>query len=148
MLAKSRSYGLGLVLLNQYIGQLDDDMRDAIISNVQSKFIMHSENPTDNHRLAASFGKMVTPEDFSMLGRFEVLARVATESGTSAPFTMTTLPSPIPSDAVLERLGAHARYESRRNYARRVDEVRKEMEGRRTSFAVTPRRQRPKPSGT
>lgn len=143
MLAKSRSFGLGMVLANQYIGQLTDDMRDAILSNVQTKLIMHSENPTDNHRLAASFGKMVTPEDFSMLGRYEVLARIATPSGTSTPLTLTTLP---PRKSV--GLGARARAASHHNYAKRVDQIREEMETKYSGYVKTTKSQRPTVSGS
>lgn len=149
MLAKSRSYGLGTVLANQYIGQFDDDMRDAIISNVQTKLIMHSENPKDNNLLAASFGKMVKPEDFSALGRYEVLARIATPSGTSSPLTMRTLePKPLPPGPITQ-LGQRVREASRKNYANRVDVIRNEMDKRRTSYGpTTTKRPRPTVSGS
>lgn len=129
MLAKARSFGLGLVLANQHLAQLDDDMRDAIMSNAHTKVIFQVGDPTDARRLAASFGSMVTAEDFVNLGRYEALARVATETGNSAPFTMTTLAPTDPTG-----LNQQVRYASRANYGKRVDEVRAAMTTKRRAY--------------
>jgi hypothetical protein len=138
MLAKSRSFGLGLVLANQHLGQLSDDMRDAIMSNAHTKVIFQTGDPTDARRLAASFGRMVTPEDFTTLGRYEALARIATEAGTSAPLTLSTLP---PMQSV--GMSSKVRYASRGNYGKRADEVREEMDAKRTGYKSARKRQPP-----
>lgn len=138
MLAKSRSFGLGLVLANQHLAQLTDDMRDAIMSNAHTKIIFQAGDPTDARRLAASFGRMVTPEDFTSLGRYEALARIATDKGNSAPLTMSTLP-PMEMVGLADRV----RYASRGNYGKRVDEVQAELAGRRTGYAAPKARRTP-----
>lgn len=138
MLAKSRSFGLGMVLANQHLGQLTDDMRDAIMSNAQTKIIFQTGDPTDARRLATSFGRTVTHEDFTVLGRYEALARIATESGTSAPLTLNTLP-PMPTVGH----SAQVRYKSRGNYGTRVDDVRAEMESRRNVQGTAKKRRSP-----
>lgn len=139
MLAKSRSFGLGLVLANQHLAQLSDDMRDAIMSNAHTKIIFQTGDPRDASRLAASFGRMVTPEDFTTLGRYEALARIATETGTSAPLTLSTMPPMTPVG-----MGAKVRYASRSNYGRRADEVREDMDTKRTGYTPVKKRQPPK----
>lgn len=125
MLAQSRSFGLGMVLAHQHTGQLKTDLRDAVLANARTKIIFQTSS-TDARIMAAELGSLVKPEDLLNLGKREAIARVATPSGVSQPFTMRTKDISTPS--------SNARYIrnlSRQKYGRPVDEVEKAIEQRR-----------------
>lgn len=134
MLAKSRGFGLGMVLAHQHLSQLSGDMKDAIIANARTKVIFQT-NANDARQMANNFGKSVADEDFLHLGRYEAIARIATNEGVSAPLTLTT-------HAPARGYGNanDVRKASREAYGRNLEDVQKQILDRRRVRDGTPRR--------
>lgn len=138
MLAMSRSFGLGLVLAHQHLGQITDrELSDALLANARSKIVFQTTD-RDARTMASEFGSLVRPDDLMNLQRREAIARVATSSGVSEPFTMRTLDlgpgTSRPSE--IRRL-------SRQKYGRAADDVDREIEVRRTGADQRPRKKPP-----
>lgn len=125
MLAQSRSFGLGMVLAHQHLGQLDHELRDAVLANARTKVVFQTTT-NDARVMAGEFGRQVAAEDFLNLGRFEAIARIATQEGVSQPLTLLTKP-PGKSTHVSRQV----RELSRATYGRKVADVDAEIEARR-----------------
>lgn len=124
MLAQSRSFGLGMVLAHQHTGQLDRELRDAVLANARSKIVFQTSQ-ADARLMASEFGAQFKADDFLNLERREAIARVATASGVSAGFTMKT--KDITPATANPRL---IRETSREAYGRPVDDVERAIEAR------------------
>jgi hypothetical protein len=138
MLAQSRSFGLGMVLAHQYLGQLGDELREAVLTNARTKIVFQTTSK-DARTMSNEFGRLVTPEDFMNLQEREVIARVATANGVSQPFTMRTKDLSRPSSNPRQ-----LRYQSRAVYGRPVDEVEAGIDQRRRG-TEKPAKARPAP---
>jgi hypothetical protein len=125
LLAKSRSFGLGMVLAHQHLGQLSTDMRGAIMANTRSKLVFQT-SADDARAMAREFGDAVKDDDFMHLGKHEAIARVSTSDGVSPPFTLVTNP-PAAGYGKTKAV----QYVSRQTYGRDVREVEAEIEKRR-----------------
>jgi|GEM_PF-1099716 len=101
ILSEAGKYKLSLTLAHQYISQLDDKTRNAILGNVGT-IIMFQSNAQDAHALRSELGAF-SPDDLANLdsqSAHEVLCRPATRS--SDTFKLCTLP-PLPAPAVSYR---------------------------------------------
>lgn len=130
MLAQSRSFGLGMVLAHQHTGQLKPELRDAVLANARSKIVFQT-TANDARIMASEFGLHIRPEDFMNLQHREAIARVATKTGISQPFTMRTKD--------LSRISSNPRIikaQSRAQYGRPVDEVEVAIDARRNPVPV------------
>lgn len=136
MLAKARSFGLGMTLAHQHLNQLPHDLRQAVSANTATKLVFQT-NADDATAMARDFGSSVSAEDFMHLGQYEVLARIATPNGISAPLTLTTS-EPLPGHNFAPELTSH----SRASYSRPSHEVEQEITARRTP-AKAPQTRRP-----
>jgi hypothetical protein len=138
MLAKARSFGLGMVLGHQHLGQLPNELRQAILANARSKIVFQTSN-ADAQIMAREFGG-VTPEDFMHLGKYEAIARVATGDGVSQAFSLSTLAPSKGYDTAGE-----IRNLSRAKHGRQLADIEMEIATRRT-VQEQPRK-RPRISG-
>lgn len=144
MLAKARSFKLGMRLAHQHLDQLSSmpEMRSAVMSNARNK-IAFQLGADDSVKLAREFGPLVTPNDFQMLRQYEAFARVVTDSeGISQPFSLGTNPPSRPtgkSDQII-RL-------SRQKYGRPVEQVIHDMRARRSAPEIARKSRRPRISG-
>lgn len=144
MLAKARSFKLGMRLAHQNLDQLSGqrELQAAIKANARNK-IMFNLSSDDAMVMAREFGALVSPHDFQSLRQYEAIAKVVTDEGVSQPFSMKTYPPTQPTADV-----AWLREESRRKYGKPVDQVRQEIKARRRGPERAPQtRQRPKISG-
>lgn len=91
MFAKARSKKLGIVAAHQDLGQLPNDLRQAILANARSKVVFQT-TADDARVFAREFGRSVTDVDFMNLGPYEVLCRLVSEDGVSAPVSGVTVP--------------------------------------------------------
>ena len=145
MLAKARSFKLGMRLAHQNLDQLrgQPELLAAIKANARNK-IMFGLSSDDASVMAREFGNLVTPHDFQALRQYEVIAKVVTDEGVSQPFSMKTYP-PSPAEADVQWL----RNQSRQRYARPAEEVTRGIKQRRRSpdKDQAPKRRRPRISG-
>jgi uncharacterized protein DUF87 len=102
MLAEARGFGLGMTLAHQHLNQLPTELRAAVSANARSKIVFQT-SAADAAGFAREFGTSVTDKDFMHLGKYEVLARVATGDGVSSPLTMTTMEPARPVGAAPRR---------------------------------------------
>ena len=134
MFAQARSLGLAMTVAHQFLGQLTRELQDATQNNARSTVVFQTSADEAKH-FARGFGRTATEDDFMNLQRFEVIARLATGAGVSAPVTGVTL---RPGDET--GLGNEVRRLSRATYGRPATEVEAEISQRRgvRPVATTP----------
>jgi len=93
ILSEARKYRLSLTLANQYIDQLDEEVRRAIFGNVGT-LISFVIGARDAYVLSKEYGEIYTENDLVSLGKYEVVMKLSIDGMTSAPFPANTLPLP------------------------------------------------------
>lgn len=109
ILSEARKYRLNLVLANQFMTQLTDKIREAIIGNVGT-IIAGRIGVTDAELMVKKFSPVFDVEDLTKLPNFETVASVMINNVPSSPFSMSLVPplgkpNPQLADA-LRRLSA------------------------------------------
>jgi hypothetical protein len=138
MLAKARSYRLGIAAAHQNLGQLPSELRTAILANAHSKVIFQTA-ADDARTFAREFGRRVDDQDFMNLGKYEVLCKLAAADGVGQPVTGVARP-PRRSTGMAAEVRAH----SRKRYGRPLAAVEAEIEQRRKPTGGGPSSRRPK----
>lgn len=91
ILSEARKYRLNLVLGNQFMTQLTDKIREAIIGNVGT-VISGRIGVTDAELMVKKFQPVFDAEDLTKLPNFQAISSVMINNVPSAPFSMTLLP--------------------------------------------------------
>jgi len=91
ILSEDRKYRLSLVLANQFMTQLTDKIREAIIGNIGT-VISGRIGITDAEILVKKFSPTFDAEDLTRLPNFKSITTVMINNVPSAPFSMTLLP--------------------------------------------------------
>lgn len=91
LLSEARKYRLALVLAHQYLGQLDDRLRAALMGNVGT-LITFQLGAEDAEVLGREFLPELTAEDLTRLAPHQIALRLAVGGSMSRPFTAQTLP--------------------------------------------------------
>jgi hypothetical protein len=91
ILSEARKYRLNLILANQFMTQLTDKVREAIIGNVGT-VISGRIGTTDAELMAKKFIPMFNEEDLTKLPNFETVASVMINNVPSSPFSMSLIP--------------------------------------------------------
>jgi type IV secretory pathway TraG/TraD family ATPase VirD4 len=95
MLAQARGLGVGLILAHQYLGQLNDTIKTAVLGTARSQLVFQLQ-PEDAKAVSARFLPLM-PDDLVGLGAYEVAIRPCVEGATLGPVTGRTLPLPPPT---------------------------------------------------
>lgn len=90
MLAQARGLGLGLTLANQYLAQLPEAVKAAVLGTVRTQVTFAVEHE-DAGVLAKRFDPL-TVDDLKGLGQYEIAVRPSVNGTTLAPVTGVTLP--------------------------------------------------------
>jgi hypothetical protein len=93
ILSEARKYRLDLMLANQYIGQIDEDVQNAIFGNAGS-ILSFGVGAQDARLLSREFGEKYTEDELVALGNYQVVLKLSIDNHTSTPFSATTLPLP------------------------------------------------------
>lgn len=106
ILSEARKYRLNLVLGNQFMTQLTDKIREAIIGNVGT-VISGRIGVTDAELMVKKFQPVFDTEDLIKLPNREWIATVMINNMPSAPFSMSSpgmmcLPNPQLADAMMK----------------------------------------------
>lgn len=131
ILSESRKYKLALTLANQYIEQMEENVRNAVFGNVGS-LITFRVGPFDAEVLKTVFEPTFTPENLVNLGLGQIYLTLMIDGVGSVPFSADTIP-PIETPAVSYRddvVGS-----SRIQYGRTRAEVEGMISKRQTDFA-------------
>jgi len=91
ILSEARKYRLNLVLGNQFMTQLTDKIREAIIGNVGT-VISGRIGVTDAELMVKKFQPVFDAEDLTKLPNYQAVASVMINGMPSAPFSMSLLP--------------------------------------------------------
>ncbi|MBP6024933.1 type IV secretory system conjugative DNA transfer family protein, partial [Ferruginibacter sp.] len=118
ILAESRKYGLSLFLTHQYIDQLHEDIRKAILGNVGT-IILFRIGANDAEILKPEFNSLFDVEDFIRLPQYAIYLKLLIDGTTSEPFSAYTLPIAKDREFTKEEIIGH----SRKTYASTKEEV-------------------------
>jgi hypothetical protein len=91
ILSESRKYKLGLILVMQYVEQLDEDVRNALFENAGT-LIVFRVGPESARYLEPQFAPALSREDLMNLGRYDIYLRLMIDGMPSKPFSASTLP--------------------------------------------------------
>jgi len=121
MLSESRKFGLGLILAHQYLAQLTDSVRDAVLGNVGSMMVFRV-GASDAERLEGEFSPPFTAGDLMALPRYQAAVKLLARGEALASFSARTLSAPLPPNDGAETI-ARIRGHSRQRFAQSRSEV-------------------------
>jgi hypothetical protein len=90
MLSELRKYGVGLVLANQYLGQLAPEIRDAVLGNVGT-LVAFRVGAADAPLLSREFAPVFGAEDLLSLPNHSIYLKLVTDGILSRPFSAETI---------------------------------------------------------
>lgn len=127
ILSEARKYRLNLTLAHQYIGQLPDDIRDAVFGNVGSMFIARC-SPEDAKFLETPFESYVTAGDMVNQGTSRWYVKLLTDGSYPSPFSLNSGYGPDFPDSgfdlsVNKEMSGTIKEISRRKYGRDINVV-------------------------
>ena len=134
ILSEARKYRLNLIVANQFMTQLTEKIREALLGNVGT-IICGRIGVTDAELMVKAFSPTFTAEDLTKTPNFAAVAKVMMFDMPSAPFTLN-LPPPMgePNDNLMETLKVY----SATKYAKTRSEVEKEIEARWSAVEKRP----------
>lgn len=91
ILSEARKYRLSLILANQFMTQLTDQIREAILGNIGT-VISGRIGITDAEILVKKFSPTFDVEDLTRMPNFQTIASVMIQDVPSAAFSMSLLP--------------------------------------------------------
>jgi hypothetical protein len=91
ILSEARKYRLSLVLANQFMTQLTDQIREAILGNIGT-VISGRIGVTDAEILQKKYSPTFDAEDLTRLPNFQTIASIMINNVPSAAFSMTLVP--------------------------------------------------------
>ncbi len=136
ILSESRKYKLALTLANQYIEQMEENVRNAVFGNVGT-LITFRVGPFDAEVLKVVFEPTFAPEDLVNLGLGQIYLTLMIDGVGSVPFSADTIP-PIEAPHVSYR--ENVIRSTREHYARTRAEVEQIVAKRQLDFAPSPPR--------
>ena len=116
-LSEIRKYHLSFILAHQYLGQLSDRVRDAVLANVGT-MVFFRLGVTDAQVLAQEFGPEWPVSNLVYLNPYEIHYKILRQGRVEGPYQAITLPPP---QSPIEDVGAYTEkllQESRRRYGR------------------------------
>lgn len=126
ILSEARKYRLNLIVANQFMTQLTDKIREALLGNVGT-IVCGRIGVTDAELMVKAFSPTFTAEDLTKTPNFSAVTKVMMFDMPSAPFTIK-LPPPMgePNDNLMETLKVY----SATKYAKTRAEVEQEINER------------------
>ena len=138
ILSESRKYKLALTLANQYIEQMEEEVRDAVFGNVGT-LIVFRVGPFDAEVLETVFDPTFTPEDLVGLGIGQIYLTLMIDGVGSKPFSAETIP-PIEKPSISYRNDVIQ--SSRDQYGRDRATVEAGVNRRQFEFAPPPKKEK------
>ncbi|KKQ25469.1 MAG: hypothetical protein US62_C0048G0002 [Candidatus Woesebacteria bacterium GW2011_GWA1_37_8] len=88
ILSEARKYRLGLCVANQFIGQIDDDVKNAIFGNVGT-LMTFRVGVSDAQYLAHEFAPVFTEDDLLNIEKYHVYIKTIVKNEPVPPFSMS-----------------------------------------------------------
>ncbi len=108
ILSESRKFKLSVTLANQYVSQLSDVIRKAVLGNVGS-LISFRIGPEDAQSLEREFAPRFHASDLQNLAVREIYAKLSIDDQVRDPFSARTLDSTYPDSNFREQIVAYTR---------------------------------------
>jgi hypothetical protein len=119
---EARKFHLGVVFAHQFLDQLDESLRFAILGNVGT-LIVFRVGARDADALAPEFSPEFREHDLVSLPAYHMYLRLMIDGMTSRPFSAVSLPTSAPRRSLRQEIIT----ETRRRFARSVAEVEREV---------------------
>ncbi len=87
ILSEARKYRLNLIVANQFIGQIDEEIKNAIFGNVGS-IITYRVGVSDANYLAHEFSPVFTEDDLLNIEKYHVYVKTIVKNEPVPPFSM------------------------------------------------------------
>ena len=139
ILSEARKYRLNLIVANQFMTQLTEKIREALLGNVGT-IVCGRIGVTDAELMVKAFSPVFTAEDLTKTPNFAAVTKVMMFDMPSAPFTIN-LPPPMgePDDELMKSLKAY----SATKFAKTRAEVEKEIQDRWNAASKAKEESRP-----
>ena len=138
ILSESRKYKLALTLANQYIEQMEEEVRDAVFGNVGT-IICFRVGPFDAEVLKVMFEPTFTPEDLIGLGIGQIYLTLMIDGVTSPPFSAETIPPiEVPRISYRDDVVTH----SRAMFGRQRADIEAMIVKKQVDFAPPPKKEK------
>jgi hypothetical protein len=124
ILSEARKFRLNLIVANQFIGQLKEEIRDAVFGNVGSLMCFRVGND-DAEYMAKQFNPLFNQQDLINVENYSSVAKILIDSKPSRPFSLQGYNYP-PGKSV--EIGEAIRQLSRLKYGRPRDIVDAEIQ--------------------
>jgi hypothetical protein len=95
MLSELRKYRLSLCLAHQYLGQVEPNIRDAVLGNAGT-IVVFRIGANDAEFLAPEFAPEFKISDFTHLANFHICLKMMIDGQVSRPFSAVTIPPESP----------------------------------------------------
>lgn len=123
ILSEARKYHLNLIVANQFISQLDEQVRDAVFGNVGS-LISFRVGADDAEYMEKQFQPQFDKHDLINIPNFKVVSKIMANNVPTTPFSMDCLPAiGTPNAEILQAM----KDLSRSKYGRPKSEVAAEI---------------------
>ncbi|MDF1498557.1 MAG: type IV secretion system DNA-binding domain-containing protein [Patescibacteria group bacterium] len=119
ILSEARKYRLNLIIAHQYIGQLEEEVRDAIFGNVGT-LISFRVGAADAEWLEKEFEPVFMMNDLVNLAKYDIYLKLMINGVTGDAFSATTLP---PSEVTEQSNAEKIIKVSRERYANKREVV-------------------------
>ncbi len=97
ILSEARKYRLNLNITHQYIAQLPEEVRDAVIGNVGT-IVSFRVGVSDAEFLAHQFAPVFSETDLVNIERYHAYLKFLVDNTPIRPFSMRTIPNKTPID--------------------------------------------------
>lgn len=87
ILSEARKYKLSLIVANQFVGQIDEEIKNAIFGNVGT-IISYRVGVSDANYLAREFAPVFTEDDLLNIEKYHVYIRTLVNNEPVPPFSM------------------------------------------------------------
>lgn len=130
ILAEARKYRLNLVVANQYISQIEEDVKNAVFGNVGTMVTFRVGTPDANF-LQNEFQPVFNDHDLANIEKFHVYIKTIVKNEPVPPFSMSLLKDMDKIKARMNpRLAEMIKQLSRLRYGRDREEIEAEMKVR------------------
>jgi type IV secretory pathway TraG/TraD family ATPase VirD4 len=101
MLSESRKYGLGVHVTNQYLAQLPENIKDAVLGNVGT--LLSFEVGAEDAEILSKEFKPMEIDDFMHLPKFNFYIKLMIDGKTSEAFSGMSIPPEIPTHQIVTK---------------------------------------------
>lgn len=130
ILSEARKYRLNLIVANQFISQIDEDVKNAVFGNVGTMVSFRLGVPDANF-LQHEFSPTFTDHDLANVEKYHVYIKTIVKNEPVPPFSMSLLKDMDAVKAKMNpRLAEMIRQLSRLKYGRDKEEIEAEMKVR------------------